>query len=94
MLHVYYTNRVLLFILCGGNELCFILLYVLHFKSAVVSTFPFELLNSLVSVWWEILFVPALAMCVAKQLISLMQLLYASDMLVRYELYLKDRKKP
>ncbi|KAI8643606.1 CDP-alcohol phosphatidyltransferase-domain-containing protein [Parasitella parasitica] len=67
-LRIYYTNNIVLFIMCAGNELFFVALYVLKF------TGPLNLF------WWSILAVTGV-ICFAKQCINVVQIVNASKTL-------------
>ncbi|KAG2204656.1 hypothetical protein INT47_011951, partial [Mucor saturninus] len=67
-LRIYYTNNIVLFIMCGGNELFFVALYVMKF------TDPLNLLG------WIALSVTGV-ICFAKQFINVVQIVNASKTL-------------
>ncbi|CEP13823.1 hypothetical protein [Parasitella parasitica] len=67
-LRIYYTNNIVLFLMCAGNELFFVALYVLKF------TGPLNLL------WWCVLAVTGV-ICFAKQFINVVQIVNASKTL-------------
>ncbi|CAO3623355.1 unnamed protein product [Mucor hiemalis] len=67
-LRIYYTNNIVLFIMCAGNELFFVLLYVLKFTAP---------LNTLM---WIALSVTGV-ICFGKQFINIVQIVNASKTL-------------
>ncbi|KAI8344032.1 CDP-alcohol phosphatidyltransferase-domain-containing protein [Chlamydoabsidia padenii] len=71
-LRLYYTNNIILFIMCAGNELFFVLLYILS-----VANIP-QPLNAL---WWMGLSITGV-ICFAKQFINVVQIVNASKALV------------
>ncbi|KAI9486015.1 MAG: CDP-alcohol phosphatidyltransferase-domain-containing protein [Benjaminiella poitrasii] len=77
-LRMYYTNNIVLFIMCAGNELFFVLLYVLRFNGPI-SGF-----------WWMSLIVTGV-ICFAKQFVNVIQIVNASKTLANTDL--EDRAK-
>ncbi|SAM08017.1 hypothetical protein [Absidia glauca] len=71
-LRLYYTNNVVLFIMCAGNELFFVLLYILSVANIA------QPLNVL---WWISLSTTGV-ICFAKQFINVVQIVNASKVLV------------
>ncbi|KAI8343881.1 CDP-alcohol phosphatidyltransferase-domain-containing protein [Chlamydoabsidia padenii] len=71
-LRLYYTNNIILFIMCAGNELFFVLLYILSVANIA------QPLNVL---WWIALSTTG-AICFAKQFINVVQIVNASKVLV------------
>uniref|UniRef100_A0A5K3FT36 CDP-diacylglycerol--inositol 3-phosphatidyltransferase n=1 Tax=Mesocestoides corti TaxID=53468 RepID=A0A5K3FT36_MESCO len=61
LLRIYYTNRVVLFIMCAGNELFYAMLYLVHFtegpiflglgvyRLVIFATFPIALVKTFIS---------------------------------------------
>ncbi|KAI9333493.1 CDP-alcohol phosphatidyltransferase-domain-containing protein [Pilaira anomala] len=64
-LRIYYTNNIVLFIMCAGNELFFVQLYVMKF------------VNELNMLWWCALSVTGV-ICFAKQFVNVIQIVNAS----------------
>ncbi|KAG1461247.1 hypothetical protein G6F46_003551 [Rhizopus delemar] len=77
-LRIYYTNNIVLFIMCAGNELFFVLLYILNFSGA---------LNVY---WWAALSITG-SVCFGKQFINLVQIVNASKTLATIDQ--EDRAK-
>ncbi|ORZ22571.1 CDP-alcohol phosphatidyltransferase-domain-containing protein [Absidia repens] len=78
-LRLYYTNNIVLFIMCAGNELFFVFLYILS-----VATIPQPLNGkntSCVFFWWIALSTTGV-ICFAKQFINVVQIVNASKVLV------------
>ncbi|CAO3590289.1 unnamed protein product [Absidia cylindrospora] len=71
-LRLYYTNNTILFIMCAGNELFFVLLYILSVANIA------RPLNVL---WWIALSTTGI-ICFAKQFINVVQIVNASKVLV------------
>ncbi|KAG2190902.1 hypothetical protein INT46_006355 [Mucor plumbeus] len=67
-LRIYYNNNIVLFIMCAGNELFFVALYVLKYT------------GSLNFLWWSVLSVTGV-ICFAKQFINVVQIINASKTL-------------
>ncbi|KAI8067890.1 CDP-alcohol phosphatidyltransferase-domain-containing protein [Gongronella butleri] len=80
-LRLYYTNNIVLFLMCAGNELFFVLLYVL---SVANISWPLH------SLWWVALGVSGV-ICFAKQFINVVQIVNASRVLAAMDL--ADRMK-
>eukprot|EP00112_Aurelia_sp_Birch-Aquarium-sp1_P004993 Seg1566.11 transcript_id=Seg1566.11/GoldUCD/mRNA.D3Y31 product="CDP-diacylglycerol-inositol 3-phosphatidyltransferase" protein_id=Seg1566.11/GoldUCD/D3Y31 len=86
ILKLYYTSRVVLFIMCAGNEIFFAMLYMLHFSSGPV-------LN-LVAVkvgLWKVLAIISLPICVTKNIISIVQMIGAFETIAESDK--EDRSK-
>ncbi|CAO3612571.1 unnamed protein product [Cunninghamella blakesleeana] len=79
-LRLYYTNNIVLFIMCAGNELFFVLLYIL----SVANIGPLNVL------WYGALGVSGL-ICFGKQFINVVQIVNASKVLVSIDK--EDRAK-
>ncbi|KAI7906431.1 uncharacterized protein BX663DRAFT_427200 [Cokeromyces recurvatus] len=77
-LRIYYTNNIVLFLMCAGNELFFVLLYVLRFNGPI-NVF-----------WWSALIVTGI-ICFGKQFINIVQIVNASKTLANSDL--EDRAK-
>jgi len=71
-LRIYYHSRVVLFIMCAGNELFFCMLYLLHFTSG-----PLLSVGGVSFGMWVALAWLTLPICVLKQVISVIQLIVA-----------------
>lgn len=71
-LRIYYHSRVVLFIMCAGNELFFCMLYLLHFTSG-----PLLSVGGVSFGLWVALAWLTLPICVLKQVISVIQLIVA-----------------
>lgn len=71
-LRIYYHSRVVLFIMCAGNELFFCMLYLLHFTSG-----PLLSVGGISFGLWVALAWLSLPICVLKQVISVIQLIVA-----------------
>ncbi|KAL1933555.1 hypothetical protein VTP01DRAFT_7645 [Rhizomucor pusillus] len=67
-LRLYYNSNIVLFIMCAGNELFFVALYVLKFFGPVTA------------MWWALLIVTG-TICFAKQFINVVQIVNASKVL-------------
>ncbi|KAI8980948.1 CDP-alcohol phosphatidyltransferase-domain-containing protein [Pilobolus umbonatus] len=77
-LQIYYTNNIVLFLMCGGNELFFVLLYVLHFSGTL-------------NMYWYIALAITGTVCFAKQFINIIQIVNASKTLASIDK--EDRAK-
>ncbi|XP_068193712.1 CDP-diacylglycerol--inositol 3-phosphatidyltransferase-like isoform X2 [Antennarius striatus] len=66
VLRVYYTNKMVLFVMCAGNELFFCLLYLLHHQQEPAD-------------WFYWLLALCGIICVLKSIISLVHLVTASQ---------------
>ncbi|KAI9276109.1 CDP-alcohol phosphatidyltransferase-domain-containing protein [Sporodiniella umbellata] len=64
-LRIYYTNTIVLFIMCAGNELFFVLLYIFNFSGAMNAY------------WWTALGATGI-ICFGKQFINVVQIVNAS----------------
>lgn len=71
-LRIYYHSRVVLFIMCAGNELFFCMLYLLHFTSG-----PILSIGGVKFGIWAALAWLTLPICFLKQVISVIQLIVA-----------------
>ncbi|XP_020607792.1 CDP-diacylglycerol--inositol 3-phosphatidyltransferase-like [Orbicella faveolata] len=71
-LRIYYHSRVVLFIMCAGNELFFCMLYLIYFTSGPVLSVGNYSFGSWVAVAWL-----TLPICILKQVISLIQMIVA-----------------
>lgn len=71
-LRIYYHSRVVLFIMCAGNELFFCMLYLIHFTSG-----PLVSLGSISFGLWVAMAWLTLPICIVKQVISVIQLIVA-----------------
>lgn len=71
-LRIYYHSRVVLFIMCAGNELFFCMLYLLHFTSG-----PLVSIGGMSFGLWLALTWLTLPICILKQVISIIQLTVA-----------------
>ncbi|KAI8378583.1 CDP-alcohol phosphatidyltransferase-domain-containing protein [Blakeslea trispora] len=71
-LRIYYTNNIVLFIMCAGNELFFVALYVLKF------------IGSLNMFWYIALSVTGI-ICFGKQFINIVQIVNASRTLANID---------
>ncbi|KAI9141188.1 CDP-alcohol phosphatidyltransferase-domain-containing protein [Paraphysoderma sedebokerense] len=100
ILRLYYHNNIVLFIFCAGNELYFILLYLLHHaqKSSALSH-PFDLL---VQDWFDVVFEKnilnlvafiAFPICAAKQIINVVQFINASKALASVDIEERQKSK-
>ncbi|KAI9006661.1 CDP-alcohol phosphatidyltransferase-domain-containing protein [Phycomyces nitens] len=68
-LRLYYNNNIVLFMMCAGNELFYVTLYILNF---------FGPMNG----YWMVLLVLTGAICLAKNFINVIQIVNASRVLV------------
>jgi len=82
LLRLYYMNNKVLFFMCAGNELCYILLYIFHFKESSFNTGFVFLLMPL----WEAIYYFTFIICVAKNVINGIQLVQAAITIVNHEL--------
>ncbi|XP_046840721.1 CDP-diacylglycerol--inositol 3-phosphatidyltransferase-like [Xenia sp. Carnegie-2017] len=86
-LKLYYTSRPVLFIMCAGNELFLLFLYLLHFSNGPnvfeINATPIGLWSLLAYINFPIFFV--------KQLISLLHLVTAAQDIVAYDV--AERRK-
>lgn len=71
-LRIYYHSRVVLFIMCAGNELFFCMLYLVHFTSGPVLSVAGSKFGLWVALAWL-----TLPICILKQSISVIQLTVA-----------------
>ncbi|KAI8047528.1 CDP-alcohol phosphatidyltransferase-domain-containing protein [Gilbertella persicaria] len=78
-LRIYYTNNIVLFIMCAGNELFFVALYVLKF------------IGSLNMFWYIALSVTGV-ICFAKQFINIVQIVNASKTLAHIDQEDKEKE--
>ncbi|ORZ06910.1 hypothetical protein BCR42DRAFT_336730 [Absidia repens] len=76
-LRLYYTNNIILFIMCAGNELFFVLLYILSLARYLAKS---SIIFFLV-LWWIALSTTGI-ICFAKQFINVVQIVNASKVLV------------
>lgn len=68
-LRIYYHSRVVLFIMCAGNELFFCMLYLVHFTNGPV----LSVAGTTVGLWKALAWL-TLPICILKQSISVIQL--------------------
>ncbi|KAI7869571.1 hypothetical protein BDF14DRAFT_1722541 [Spinellus fusiger] len=68
-LRLYYTNNVVLFLMCAGNELFYVTLYVLKYFGPI-------------NVYWIIALVISGTICFAKNFVNIVQIVNASRVLV------------
>ncbi|KAL9980998.1 hypothetical protein ACROYT_G009650 [Oculina patagonica] len=71
-LRIYYHSRLVLFIMCAGNELFFCMLYLINFTSGPVLTVGSFSFGSWVALAWL-----TLPICILKQIISVIQMVVA-----------------
>ncbi|KAJ7333922.1 hypothetical protein OS493_016017 [Desmophyllum pertusum] len=71
-LRIYYHSRVVLFIMCAGNELFFCMLYMVHFTPGPVLSVAGYSFGMWMALAWL-----TLPICVVKQIISVIQLIVA-----------------
>ncbi|CAK5264585.1 unnamed protein product [Mycena citricolor] len=84
----YYTNKVNLFLVCGGNEVFYVALYLMKWTSKPAG-FP---------VWPELTYAELLALvtlpvCVVKNIINVVQLWKASKILVGVDIAERKKKR-
>ncbi|KAI9311720.1 CDP-alcohol phosphatidyltransferase-domain-containing protein [Dichotomocladium elegans] len=102
-LKMYYTNNVILFLMCAGNELFFVAIYVLSFylekggvmngKSLAKKSFPRNdeiWIHCIAVAWWFVLGVSGV-ICFLKQFINVVQIVNASEALANIDR--EDRAK-
>ncbi|XP_074636730.1 CDP-diacylglycerol--inositol 3-phosphatidyltransferase-like [Acropora palmata] len=71
-LRIYYHSRVVLFLMCAGNELFFCMLYLIHFTSG-----PLVSVGNISFGLWVAMAWLTLPICIVKQIISVIQLIVA-----------------
>lgn len=71
-LRIYYRSRVVLFLMCAGNELFFCMLYLIHFTSG-----PLVSVGNISFGLWVAMAWLTLPICIVKQIISVIQLIVA-----------------
>lgn len=71
-LRVYYHSRIVLFLMCAGNELFFCMLYLIHFTSG-----PLVSVGNISFGLWVAMAWLTLPICIVKQVISVIQLIVA-----------------
>jgi len=82
ILRLYYMNNKVLFFMCAGNELCYILLYIFHFEKTSLDT---GIVFSLMTVWRAIYPVTWI-ICFTKNVINGIQLVQAAITIVNHSL--------
>lgn len=83
-LKLYYTSRVVLFVMCAGNELFFAMLYLLHFASG-----PAILGVGL----WKLLAVITFPICAIKNGINVIQLVGGFQLLAEIDVQERQKSK-
>lgn len=71
-LRIYYHSRIVLFLMCAGNELFFCMLYLIHFTSG-----PLVSVGNISFGLWVAMAWLTLPVCIVKQVISVIQLIVA-----------------
>ncbi|XP_015769207.1 PREDICTED: CDP-diacylglycerol--inositol 3-phosphatidyltransferase-like [Acropora digitifera] len=71
-LRIYYHSRIVLFLMCAGNELFFCMLYLIHFTSG-----PLVSVGNISFGLWVAMAWLTLPICIVKQVISVIQLIVA-----------------
>jgi CDP-diacylglycerol--inositol 3-phosphatidyltransferase len=87
LLYLYYTNRVVLGLVCLGNELFYVFLYVLYFARDLVQQYP--AIASYTGSDFESMVVVAIYCCfpvfALKQIINVIQMVRASNDIVQWD---------
>lgn len=71
-LRIYYHSRIVLFLMCAGNELFFCMLYLIHFTPG-----PLVSVGNISFGLWVAMAWLTLPICIVKQVISVIQLIVA-----------------
>lgn len=80
ILKLYYTSRVVLFVMCAGNEMFYAMLYLLHFGTGPI----LPLFVTSIGLW-KLLALISFPICATKNLISLVQMLAAFEEINEHE---------
>jgi len=86
-LKLYYESRLVLFFMCAGNELFFVMLYAVHHFGTpiLIASSPYGPLSL-----WHLLTLASLPFFIVKQILSVIQMIGASEALTEKDL--NDRK--
>ncbi|CAB3983771.1 CDP-diacylglycerol--inositol 3-phosphatidyltransferase [Paramuricea clavata] len=88
-LKLYYESWSVLTMMCWGNEVFFVMLYLIHFSYGPT---VFTLNNAPVGLWSLLVYV-SFPICFLKQLVSVVQLMVASQDVVAYDMAERRKSK-